>query len=114
MDRSTTLGGNSPLSSSSSLSGSSASATVDNAAQSAHQAIDSVTDKASVQVDRLSGTVHRAVNRAADAAGAAIDQAKQVQTKVTDAACASIRARPIATVAGALVAGYLLGRLARW
>jgi len=36
-----------------------------------------------------------------------------VQTKITQAACASIRARPISTVAGALVIGYLLGRLAR-
>jgi len=41
------------------------------------------------------------------------DQAKEVQTKLTESACASIRARPLASVAGALVVGYLLGRLAR-
>jgi hypothetical protein len=37
----------------------------------------------------------------------------EVQTRLTESVCTSIRARPIATVAGALVVGYLLGRLAR-
>jgi hypothetical protein len=41
------------------------------------------------------------------------EQAKQVQTQFTEAASASIRARPITAVAGALVVGYLLGRVAR-
>jgi ElaB/YqjD/DUF883 family membrane-anchored ribosome-binding protein len=91
-----------------------ASATVENAAQTAHQAVDNAKESASAKVDRLSHTAHRAVDRAAEAASSAVEQAQQVQTKVTEAACASIRARPIATVAGALVAGYLLGRLARW
>jgi hypothetical protein len=36
------------------------------------------------------------------------------QAEFVESASASIRARPIATVAGALVIGYLLGRLARW
>jgi hypothetical protein len=116
MDRTTTMG---------SLSGGGNAANplnakVEGAAQAAHQVTDKIADKATTQVDRLSGTVHRAVNSAADAATSAAewassipDQAKQVQTRLTESACASIRARPIATVAGALVIGYLLGRLAR-
>jgi hypothetical protein len=97
-----------------------ANAQVESAAQAAHQTTDEIADKATVQVDRMSGTLHRAVNSAADAATSAAqwasaipEQAKQAQTQLTDAACASIRARPIATVTGALVIGYLLGRLAR-
>ena len=116
MDRTTTM---------SSLTGGSnaanpANARLEGAAQAAHQVTDKIADKATAQVDRLSGTVHRAVNSAADAAASAAEwastipeQAKQVQTRLTESACASIRARPIATVAGALVVGYLLGRLAR-
>jgi ElaB/YqjD/DUF883 family membrane-anchored ribosome-binding protein len=96
------------------------SAKVEDAAQTAHQTTDKIADKATAQVDRLSGTAHRAVNSAADAASSAAEwasaipeQAKQAQAQLTEAACASIRARPIATVAGALVIGYLLGRLGR-
>jgi ElaB/YqjD/DUF883 family membrane-anchored ribosome-binding protein len=95
-------------------------AKVEGAAQTAHQATDRIADKAATQVDRLSGTAHRAVDNAADAASSAAEwassipeQAKQVQAQLTEAASASIRARPIVTVAGALFVGYLLGRLAR-
>jgi hypothetical protein len=97
-----------------------ASAKVEGAAQTAHQATDKISDKAAAQVDRLSGTTHRTVDNAADAASSAAEwastipeQAKQVQAQLTEAASASIRARPIVTVAGALFVGYLLGRLAR-
>jgi hypothetical protein len=96
------------------------SAKVEDAALAAHQATDRIADKATAQVDRLSGSAHRAVNTAADAASSAAEwvsaipeQAKDVQVRLTDAASASIRARPIAIVAGALVIGYLLGRLRR-
>ena len=92
----------------------------EDAVQAAHQTTDKIADKATAQVDRLSGTAHRAVNSAADAAASAAEwasaipeQAKQVQAQLTEAATASIRARPIATVAGALVLGYLLGRSGR-
>ena len=95
-------------------------AKVEGGAQTAHQATDKIADKATSQVDRLSGTAHRAVDNAADAASSAAEwasnipeQAKQVQAQLTEAASASIRARPIVTVAGALFVGYLLGRLAR-
>jgi ElaB/YqjD/DUF883 family membrane-anchored ribosome-binding protein len=95
-------------------------AKVESAAQTAHQATDRIADNAATQVDRLSGTAHRAVDNAANAASSAAEwassipeQAKQVQAQLTEAASASIRARPIVTVAGALFVGYLLGRLAR-
>src|SRR5207249_1417531 len=69
-------------------------------------------NKATAQVARLGGTAHRAINTAADGAtsgtewaSSAAEQAKQVQTRLTDSASDSIRARPIVTVAGALVIG---------
>ena len=95
-------------------------AKIEGAAQTAHQATDKMADKAAGQVDRLSGTAHRAVDSAAGAASSAAEwassipeQAKQVQAQLTEAASESIRARPIVAVAGAVLVGYLLGRLAR-
>jgi len=94
---------------------------IEGATQAAHQATDKVADKAAAQVDRLSATAHRAIDGAGSAASSAAEwastipeQAKQMQAEFVESASASIRARPIATVAGALVIGYLLGRLARW
>jgi hypothetical protein len=120
MDRTTTMGSLTGGSNAANPNANPVGAKLEGAAQAAHQATDKIADKATTQVDRISGTVHRAVNTAADAATSAAewastipDQAKQVQTRLTESACASIRARPIATVAGALVIGYLLGRLAR-
>ena len=83
MDRTTPLGSNRTGSGSGANPG---SAKVEDVAHAAHQATDRIADKAASQVDRLSGTAHRA-------------------------ASASIRERPIAIVAGALVIGYLLGRI---
>ena len=122
MDRPLTAGGNTPLGGSTNpLSNPLTGARVEGAAQTAHQTVDRVAEKATSGVDRLSGAAHQAVSSAADAATTATEwasnipeQARQVKTRVTEAACESIRARPIATVAGALVVGYLLGRLARF
>jgi ElaB/YqjD/DUF883 family membrane-anchored ribosome-binding protein len=118
MDRTTPMGGSRTGTGS---AANPASAKVEDVAQTAHQTTDRIADKAASQVDRLSGTAHRAVDSAADAASSAAEwasaipeQAKQVQTRLTEAASASIRERPIAIVAGALVVGYLLGRLARY
>lgn len=93
---------------------------IENVAQTAHKVVDTVADKTTAQVDRLSSTAHRAVDKTAGAATHAAgwasslpDQAKEVQTRLADSICTSIRARPIATVAGALIVGYLLGRIAR-
>jgi ElaB/YqjD/DUF883 family membrane-anchored ribosome-binding protein len=93
---------------------------VESAAAAAHKATDRIADTAAAQVDRLSGTAHRAVNSAADAATSAAQwastvpqQVQQVQARLTESACASIRAKPLQTVAGALAIGFLLGRLLR-
>jgi ElaB/YqjD/DUF883 family membrane-anchored ribosome-binding protein len=95
-------------------------ASVQSAASAAHKVTDRIADTAAAQVDRLSGTAHRAVNSAADAATSAAEwastvpqQVQQVQTRLTESACASIRARPLQAVAGALVVGYLFGWLVR-
>ena len=119
MDRTTATGGSTTYGGNSNPA-LTTGAKVEDAVQSAHRAVDSVADKATEQVGRVSDTMHRAVNSATDAATVATEwastlpeQAKEIQAKVTDAACASIRARPLTTVAGALVIGYLIGRLAR-
>ena len=85
-----------------------------------NKAVDKFADSATSQVDRLSGSVHRAVNQTADAASVAADwatsipeQARKAQVTMTGSMCSAIRARPLATLAGGIVAGYLLGRLAR-
>jgi ElaB/YqjD/DUF883 family membrane-anchored ribosome-binding protein len=93
-------------------------AKVEGVAQAAHQTTDRIADKANAQVDRLKGTVHRTVDGAADTATSAAEWASAIpeqarQTRLTDSASASIRARPLTTVAGALAIGYLIGRLAR-
>jgi ElaB/YqjD/DUF883 family membrane-anchored ribosome-binding protein len=96
------------------------SAKVEDAAKTVHQATDKIADEAAGQVDRLTGTAHRAIDSAADAASSAAEwatsipeKAKQAQAQLGEAASASIRAHPMATVAGALFVGYLVGRLAR-
>ena len=94
---------------------------VDSVARTAHDSTDRIADAASAQVDRARDTAHRAIDGAASTAqsgagyaSSMIDQAKQTQAKVLDSACASIRARPLTAVIGALIGGYLLGRLARF
>jgi ElaB/YqjD/DUF883 family membrane-anchored ribosome-binding protein len=117
MERTTTLGGNLTAASHNSNP---ITARLDGAAEVAHRTTDKIADQANAHVDRSADAVHRAVDSAADTATSAAEwassvseQARQVQTRLTESASASIRARPIATVAGAIVVGYLLGRLAR-
>jgi hypothetical protein len=93
---------------------------IDDAARAAHMATDEIAYRAAAQVDRSSEVVHRAVDNAAGATMSAAEwastiagQAKQVHAQLTESASTSIRARPIAMVTGALVVGYLIGRLAR-
>ena len=119
MDRSITSHSNPPTNTTHAFPDPAVEAKVEAAARGAHQVVDTVADKATEQVERLSGTAHRAVNSAADTATSAAgwaatlpEQAQQVQTKFTDAAYASIRARPLSIVAGALAIGYLFGRIA--
>ena len=93
---------------------------VESAALSAHRATDRIADSVTSQVGRVSDTAHRGVNGVTDAAKTAAEwastipeQAKQVQTRLSETACATVRAKPLQTLAGAAVVGYLLGRLAR-
>jgi hypothetical protein len=71
---------------------------IQNATEAAHETTDKVARVATVQVDRLRGTAHDAVEGAAS---------------LVESACASIRSRPLATVAGVLVVGWLLGRFTK-
>jgi len=94
---------------------------IENAAQQAHQSVDRAADKALTGVGKVSDSMHRALNTTADSAAAAADWASQVpekakraQSAMTEAACNTIRSRPLSTVFGALAAGYILGRIARW
>jgi hypothetical protein len=95
-------------------------ARVENAAAVAHKTVDRLADSATSQVDRLSGTVHRAVNQTADAASQAADwatqipeQARRAQATLSESVSTTIRARPLTSLAGVVVVGYMLGRLAR-
>src|ERR1700674_2493623 len=112
MDRNTPMGNNGGSSTST------AGAKVQGAARAAHEATDSIADKTAAQIDRLSGSAHRALDSAADAATAATswasdvaDQAVEIQSKAAESASAAIRQKPITILAGALVIGYLIGRL---
>ena len=67
------------------------------------EAVDQVTEAAAQ---------HAARGGAADAATSTADWVTSAPTDLTEAVSETIRARPIATVAGALFVGYLLGRLA--
>ena len=94
---------------------------VDSAARGAHEATDKIAEKTAAQVDRARDTAHRAVDSAAasavsaaDTASAMIRRADEARVELVASTNGFIRARPLATVAGALVAGYLLGRIARW
>ncbi|HEY2863627.1 MAG TPA: hypothetical protein VGK37_08410 [Casimicrobiaceae bacterium] len=94
---------------------------IENAAQHAHQQVDAAADRAVSGVGRVSDSMHRAVNTTADTAALAAEwashvpeKARHAQDALAEAACSSIRARPLGIVFGALAAGYVLGRIARW
>jgi len=93
---------------------------VEPAAAKAHIAVDSAASKALPVVDKAAEMAHRTINRVADVAAPAADWAlesgKQVTEKYNsalDTCVATVRQRPIATLAGALLVGYLFGRFQR-
>lgn len=93
---------------------------ISNMAGRAHQAVDDVAAKAAPAVDRASTAAHRTIDRVADAAIPAVDRAtesgRQIVNKSNELAetCSGyVRARPLASIAGALAIGYLAGRLFR-
>ncbi len=116
MDRSLSSGTNTSYSGNNPLA-SEATSKIESGAQIAHEVVDKVADKATGSLGRVSGAAHQAVNGAAGAATSAAEWASAVPdqaTRLSESAFAAVRARPISTVAGAVVIGYLLGRLARF
>jgi hypothetical protein len=96
------------------------SAAVDRGATTAHRLVDNLADQALTGVGKVSGSLHVAANHAADAAAGATDWAAAVPTQMrrgkamlADTTCAAIRSRPFVAFGGALVAGFILGRLIR-
>jgi len=71
---------------------------IQSATEAAHDTTEKVARAATIQVDRLRGSAHEAVEGAAS---------------LVESACASIRSRPLASVAGVLVVGWVLGRLTK-
>ena len=93
---------------------------VGNAADLAHQAVDSANAKVAPALERATSAAHRGIDKAADVAAPAAawvaDSGKQLTDKsneLMDVCGSYVRARPLATVAGALVVGYLAGKLMR-
>ena len=117
MDRSTSGGGTTSFTNQTNpMSSSLADSKVEGTARTAHQTVNKAAGKAASQVNDLSETAHRVVDSAADSATSAAEWASNIPAqagRLTNAAAESIRAHPLATAAGALFIGYLMGRLAR-
>jgi ElaB/YqjD/DUF883 family membrane-anchored ribosome-binding protein len=94
------------------------SSTVSGMAGRANQAIDQAADKAAPALERGRETAHRTIDKIADSAVPAADWAaeksRQVVTRSSElvgAAGSYVREKPLASVAGALAIGYLIGRV---
>lgn len=90
------------------------------AAERAHHVVDRAAEKAVPALERASGAAHRTIDKAVDVAMPAADwvadSGKQLATRSTeiaDACSGYVRARPLVSVAGALVLGYFVGKLMR-
>ena len=100
--------------------GNSVDRTVNRTASAAHQVVDTLADQALSGVGKVSDSLHVAVNHAADAASHTTDwvaqvpaQMQQKRIKLANAAFATIRARPFATLGSAIAIGYVIGHMAR-
>lgn len=96
------------------------SSTISGMAARAGQAIDQATDQAAPAVERGRAQAHRTVDRIADSAMPAADWAAEKSrmvvnrsSELVDAANSYVREKPLASVAGALALGYLVGRMMR-
>jgi hypothetical protein len=79
-----------------------------------------VAEKAVPALDRATDAAHRTINKATEAAAPAADwvtengqQRAARSTELADACSASIRARPLLYVPGALAFGYAAGKFLR-
>jgi ElaB/YqjD/DUF883 family membrane-anchored ribosome-binding protein len=93
---------------------------VSNIASRAHQAVDDAASKAAPAVDRAAAAAHRTIDKVADSAIPATEWAKDNGRKLVDSSnalvetCGSyVRERPLTAIAGALLIGYLAGRIMR-
>ena len=89
-------------------------------ADRAHDAVDRAADKAAPMLERASTVAHKTIDKVAGAAMPAAqwatDSSRQLATRgseYADQATSFVRARPLATVVGALAIGYMLGKLSR-
>ena len=89
-------------------------------ADRAHQVIDQAAQKAAPVVERAQAAAHRTIDKVAERTAPAVEWAAEsrrtLATRSTElaGACGNyVRERPMATIAGALAVGYLLGRAMR-
>jgi ElaB/YqjD/DUF883 family membrane-anchored ribosome-binding protein len=90
------------------------------AADHAHQIVDQAIDKAAPTLERAQAAAHRTIDKVADKAAPvaqwAAENSRTVVNRSSELAGAwgnHVRERPLASIAGALAVGYLLGRLMR-
>ena len=93
---------------------------VSSVADRAHMAVDRAAEKATPALERVSEAAHRTIDKAVDVAAPAADWISQNGNELAHRSgelanvCSGyIRARPLVTVAGALVLGYIAGKLMR-
>jgi len=86
----------------------------------AHQVVDQAAEKAAPALERAQAAAHRTIDKVADktlpAAEWAAENGRTLVNRSTELAGAwsnRVRERPLATIAGALAVGYLLGRMMR-
>ena len=91
---------------------------VDQAASSAHDTINSVSEATPPMVERMASNAHVVVDRVAGAAtqatetlGKTGEQIKSAQDRLTVDARGYVRRHPIAVIGVAFAAGYVLSRL---
>lgn len=84
-------------------------ATVDRAAQTAHDAIDRLAAKAGPLVEKL----RTSASTAADGLSSRADNLGEMQDEWLDNARTTVRDNPLAAVAVGLLAGLLIGKLTR-
>lgn len=91
---------------------------VDQAKSSAHEAVDKMSDQARPAVDRLSEKAHQTVDRLSGVASQAASslsgkaaQYRDVQDQWVSQARDQIRERPVASLAIAMAAGFVLRHL---
>ena len=94
--------------------------TMSGAASRAHHMVDDVAKKATPAVQTATAAAHQTIDKVATASANAAEwvaaSSKQVADKsvaIADAASGQVRARPLISVAGALVLGYFIGRIFR-